>query len=394
MRKILAIIFSLLSVAGAQAQNNNNTVDLKELSVPSAPALKLIDAATTLAETYNTPKQFSVGIVQAFNNAQGWPQNYALQTTPYWWFNPNKSVYSLLGYDMNTKKENIFSGLQFTNVSFGFVKKDMVPDAVTMNQNVFTVGVNATVIKVHSKQYIKKLSAKVDAWHDSAQVDMAQILANIPVTATPAEAQAILTQAANNAKLKSTMIAQDIREMVNEKPIFVWDLSGAMAMYSGADTVWEMGRGGLWTSMAVYVPLHSKEAIANTGAKNYLDLVLYGRYMNDNFAQLENGQIGMSAAFDAGGKIAFEFDKITLGAEGAYRYYSDAADLESHRLVGFVSYQVGDNLYLNGTFGNDFSFNKPGLLTLLGLNWGFGSEKVSLPKGAGGGGNDGEDNDN
>jgi hypothetical protein len=48
-----------------------------------------------------------------------------------------------------------------------------------------------------------------------------------------------------------------------------------------------------------------------------------------------------------------------------------------NRSVGVFSYQVGSNLYINGAFGKDFNITNK-LISFLGINWGFGDEKIKL----------------
>jgi hypothetical protein len=79
-----------------------------------------------------------------------------------------------------------------------------------------------------------------------------------------------------------------------------------------------------------------------------------------------------------GGKIALEFDRINIGVESLYRFNQGVANSEN-RTLGIINYKVADNLFIQGAFGNFFNVADK-LIALFGINWGFGSETVNLPK--------------
>jgi hypothetical protein len=99
--------------------------------------------------------------------------------------------------------------------------------------------------------------------------------------------------------------------------------------------------------------------------------------MHDGF-MLEGTNIIKSNSVDLGGKIGLEFSRFSIGYEFVERDYLKNAVSSGRRSVGLISYRLDNSLYLNGTFGKDFGPIKK-IVSLFGINWGFGDEKINLP---------------
>ncbi len=167
-----------------------------------------------------------------------------------------------------------------------------------------------------------------------------------------------------------------IENQMAQKPAFQWDLAGAYATYGIADTAWRTGRVGLWTTASVNLLLNAN---GESTKQNYLTISAYARYMYDNFAS-EKNFVTCSNSFDVGGRLSFEFDPLSLGFEAIHRNYTVEGELRSQRMIGFLNYRVGKDLYLNGAFGSDFGMDKSRILALFGLNWGFGKREADLQR--------------
>ncbi|PZF74458.1 hypothetical protein [Taibaiella soli] len=394
MKKLFIVAGLLLGGYLANAQTTP-TFDVSQLSVPQSSAFKLVDVSPTLIETPSTPKAFTLGVLQNIENSQGWPQNYSAEFTPYWWVLPaNRNVYNFTGLkkqhnditNADEWKENAFSSFKFASVSMAFVNKDMVPDTFTTTQKVFSAGVRTTLIKIHRAGYAKKLGNAIDAWHNTALAEIGDDMndsiyrsaartGNVQLEASRSKELAGMRDSLKAAKkMTADALAAQVQSTLDEKPIFAWDFAGAYAMYGIGDTTWKTGRLGVWTTVSLNLPLGIGDS-----TKNYFSIAGYARYMYDGYT-LDNGVVTSSNAIDVGGKLSLQFDRLNIGAEGVYRNYSTGPSLQSQRLVGFINYRIGDNLYLNGTFGKDFGVEKAKLLTLFGIAWGFGNEQASLPQ--------------
>ena len=394
MKKIIVFIATLFSMHHSMAQKVNNSVTLKDLAVPNSPAFVITDITPSLIQTPNTPKSFVLGLAQSFQqSSDGFPQNYSAEFAPYWWLKPqNRNVYTMVGLKtvMDANKQVIsikggdpFSGLKFTSFSLAFLNKDMVPDTIKVNQKIFSIGVRTTVLKYYMKSHSENLKNKISEWHETAQKELDLIF--VPINeidrdTTLNEIQKLkkkteLLKRISNIKTTGTSEQlKDINDIINEKPIFSLDIAGAYAIYGIGDSTWKSGRSGIWTTLSSYIPLALGGEKIN---KNYFNLNFSLRYLFDSYHKDAKGIISKNRSIDLGGKIAIELDKFSIGVESLYRFNNGVANSQN-RTVGIINYKVADNIYINGAFGKNFE-NPNKLISLFGINWGFGSETVNLP---------------
>lgn len=389
MKRILILLFFTGAINILSAQE---TIKLNDLAVPSSPAFILADVTPSLVQTPNTPKAFILGIAQSFQqSSDNFPQDYSAEFTPFWWFKPEqKNVYNFLGLKTTAAdgltqvtKENPFAGIKFTSVSVAFLNKDLIPDTITASQKIFSAGIRTTILKFHKKGYADTLNNKLKFWHDEAQKELEQLQskqealarANDSAEANKAKAEirSIQAQMQQSKQFKSASIANEIRDIINEKPIFSWDVAAAYAIYGINDSIWRTGRSGIWTTLSTYIPLDKK----GDKPENYFNLNFSLRYLFDNYQKDDKGIISKNHSVDLGGKLAFELNQFSIGIESLYRYSNGVSNTQN-RTVGLLTYKIKDNLYLTGAFGKNFdSPNK--LISLFGINWGFGSEAGQLP---------------
>ena len=387
MKKIFCLLLLCSWFQLMRAQNTpgsiNSEVKIKELAVPKAPAFKLLDISPTQIETPNTPKQFALGIAQSFNDSLGWPRNYSTEFAPYWWFNSsNRSVYDFLGLKTTTdalgaKKvagDDPFAGLKFTSFSIAFINQDLIPDSVKESQKILSVGIQSTIIKIHSKKYAEALSSKLDEWHKAAQDELEFALAGQPSEEDSIAYRAYWQRFTDLKPTTTADIFEDINEIMNEKPLFDVNVAAAYANYGINDSIWKSGRIGAWATLSSHLPLRLDEEEIN---KNYFSVFGYLRFMNDNYAPDVSNKTIKSSCFDVGAKLELQFDRLGIGYEIIHRNYSRPGVESDKRSVGVISYQIGNNLYLNGAFGKDFGITNK-LISFLGVNWGFGDEKIKL----------------
>ena len=385
MKKITLFFCCCWLYKMSQAQtpgSYNSEVKIKELAVPKAPAFKLLDISPTQIESPTNPKQFALGIAQSFDDSVGWPKNYSMEFAPYWWLkSSNRSVYDFLGLkttvNAGAKKitgENAFSGLKFTSISIAFINQDLVPDSIKQSQKIFSVGIHSTVIKIHSKNYARALEAKLKDWHDAAQRELDVALANQPADSPKVVYEAYWQKFTDMKPTTTAEIFDDINDIMNEKPIFSLDFAAAYASYGINESTWKTGRTGVWTTLSSYLPLKLSDEAVN---KNYFSLFGYLRFLQDNYAPGKDNQTLKSTCVDIGGKLELQFDKLSIGYETIHRNYSKQGINSDKRNVGVINYQLGNNLYINGAFGKDFGITNK-LISFLGINWGFGDEKIKL----------------
>ena len=374
----------LMSVS-AFSQSVDDEVKLSDLAVPTSPAFIITDISPSTFQTPTTPKSFILGLVQSYEeSSDGLPQNYSAEFAPYWWLNPAKrNVYSFLGIETPSSnsadavaKENPFSGLKFTTVSLAFLRKDLVADTLQNSQKIVSLGVRTTILKFHNKKYTAAIKAKVQEWHALTQVEIEAVQEKMTRAASAAERTELLNEFTNFKPKTTASKLKEISELIAQKPLFSWDIAGAFATYGIGDSTWNAGRTGLWTTLATYLPLGLGED--KQIPENYFNLNLVVRYMRDNYHSSEEGRLSRANNLDVGGKIALEFNKLSIGYEALFRYV-DGKGSPQNRNVGIINYRIADNIYLNGAYGENFDL--PGkLVALFGITWGIGSETIKLPK--------------
>ncbi|NEU09152.1 hypothetical protein GZH53_12570 [Flavihumibacter sp. R14] len=371
----LAIIAALHS--GAYAQKTEKSAELNELAAPNSPAFMLLDVSPSLVESPSTPKEFTFAALQAFAEGQGFPQNFAVEFTPYWWLRPSgRDVYAFAGLDRNDiSKQKPFSGLKFSSISMAFVNKDLIPDQIDQEQKIFSVGFHSNIIKIQQPGYAKALTGEISKWHKTVQGELAVMQEAINQENDPVKQRKLQQELTDKVWPVSKNIASNINRIINQKPLFSWNVSAAYSVYGIDNNRFETGRTGVWTTLATFVPFGKR---LDEIPVNYLNLLVYSRYMQDEFMLGADNLVTSSNSIDLGGKIGFQISRVSLAWEYIERDYRKATLGSSNRNVGIVSYRLNNNLYINGTFGEDFGPVEK-IVTLFGINWGFGEEKVDLP---------------
>ena len=382
MRIYFCVLFSGFLFIKMKGQEK--PVNLKELGVPNSPAFVIADVSPTVVQSPTTPKEFIFGLGQTFSQSQnGFPQNYSLEFTPYWWFNARgRDIYDFFGLRIHegsqpapsASKQDPFHSLKFVNFSLAFLNEDLVPDSSDLDQKIFSIGLRTTVVKINQRGWETKLVNKLQQWHDEviSEIDIAR--AKIELEPDSAKREKMRQDYEKKSVFPSTNTQKEIIDLINQKPILSWDVAAAGATYGIGDSVWRTGRFGVWTTVSSYIPLALDE---EEGRPNYLSLNLFFRYLNDKYTLNKENHLVKANNIDFGGKAGFEFRKLSIGVEALHRFQNKKADAQN-RTIGYISYQVGDNFYINGAYGKNFGpANK--LVSMIGINWGIGNEKIALP---------------
>jgi hypothetical protein len=86
MKAGLRRIWSMLAIAclGAAAAEAQTTVTVDDVTAPTAPAFVVLDVSPASVERPETPKAFTIGILNQLASTSGLPQHYAVEVAPYW----------------------------------------------------------------------------------------------------------------------------------------------------------------------------------------------------------------------------------------------------------------------------------------------------------------------
>lgn len=382
MRKLVyyALFYSAIIVG---QQTNSVETPLYDLDVPNSPAFILLDESPSVIQRPNSTRAFGLSLLQDVTE-DGVLNNFALEATPFWMIkDKDRNAYNFYGIDEN-KKQNYFSKLKLASISAAYVKdKDSIVN--------LSVGARATIFEIKRPEDI---DAYVDTYNQiysllqKTQKYVTQYRNEVEGDPTPdkfdtteeytaaLKAYRLARTKYVNQKLKenaaNTGQTEKMQEIINRKPILAVDLAIAYnhRFSSNEFNDNDFGRFGVWSTVAFSL-------FPDKNASNYNSVNIYGftRYLEDGSF---NGLMPLNSddrfnAFDLGIKGELEFDKLIIG----YEYINRSGDLEGYRSAGNIRYQIYNDFYITGTFGNNFE-EQDDLITLFGIQWGLNHPLQSL----------------
>jgi hypothetical protein len=153
MKKILSLIFTTLLCAICFAQKSD-TLTLKDLEMPISPGFILLDQAPTSIESPNTTKAFTLSVLNSFAQTNGFPKNYAVELTPFW-FSKFRNMNALRYAGFKDEKARPFSSLKMVSLSMAYINtNDTVTDKPINN---VAFGARTTLLKVYPKGHKDKV---------------------------------------------------------------------------------------------------------------------------------------------------------------------------------------------------------------------------------------------
>lgn len=367
MKKLILLALLLYGIYGF---SQTDTIRLQDLEMPNSPGLILLDQAPTSIERPNTARAFAISIINSVSEENGWPKNYAVEFTPFWFFkHPGMNALKYAGY--NGGKPKMFSAARMVSLSLAYVTKtDSVSNLPVTN---FALGARTTLLRIYSKDHQKKVyDANLMTLFKLRDLDA---LLNRE-GATP---QLLFENPAKYKEIENRIlefVSQEdsispLKDVLKEKPVFAID--GAIAynrFFTDNDfSTNQFGRFGTWLTLN-----YSK--YLNKDKTNYLNIYAIGRYLSDGTIQNSPGIYENQDFMDFGGKLELEFMNLSL----AYEYVYRVNDLKNtYRSISMIKYKISDNFYLNGAFGKNFG-DFDNLVALLGINWGLGSTGNEVAK--------------
>ncbi len=368
----------------SSAQDDRDSVSLKDIEIPNSPAFILLDKAPTSIERPTSSRAFMLNVVNSFTEGNGLPKNYAVDFTPYWFAkHPNLTSFKNFGYDTKASKQKVFGQIKKASVSFAFVN---TMDSLSATQvNNIALGLRVNIISIRSKKDIEDFKAanaglvKYLRLLDD-KLNEAGIFYPIPIDDTDEWKK---KKEDYDNKVKAFLATEELAkvderdklaEIMKRKPLLALD--GALAynnfFLNNDFSQSHFGRFGAWMTLSI-----SKGIQKSTSNNRYFNLYAIGRFISDGTEMKDNKYV-VKSFFDAGGKIELEFQRISFGYEYIYRSNDE---VNTYRSSGLLKYKISDQLFLTGAFGKNFG-KSDNLISMLGINWGLntGNEKVSVVK--------------
>ena len=385
---ISILIISIAIPATALAQELGKEVSVFDLDMPNNPAFILLDNAPSVIQRPNSSKAIGTTLLQDIAS-DGVLDNIALEVTPFWLSkNPNRSALKYYGVDAS-KNQKYFSKLKLASFSGAYVKEPS--DIINVS-----FGGRATLFEIKRKTDIDDY---FEAYHGIYEIisNIGDLLEEefdkenpIPTCENgETEEECKKLREAYNLKLKeftnsiedpkfkqkkidekskATGWEEKMQEIIKRKPLLAIDIAAAynQRFYNDEFNNNGFGRFGVWGTLALY---------PNIEDHKFLNLYVFTRYLveGDASRQIITTNDDRFNAFDLGIKGELEFDRITLG----YEYINRSGDLEGYRSAGTIKYEMSENIFLTGAFGNNFEENDD-LITLFGIQWGLNNPIQSV----------------
>lgn len=357
MKKSYLLIFLICNSWYFHAQKNVSLSEF-QMSNSSSPAFQLLEE--TVTDIY-TPENVKALVLHVQNN---FGESMAIEVAPYFFINTkskSRTYYKYIGVtkENNVLKQNPFSGLNTTTLSFAYLKKDFETIAEDDENKTFSIGARTTLLRFFNKEKIHKNAGSI-----------LNILSD-PNLLLPEEILDMVEGPEKDEAEKKFFIEQqkiDNRFKPFQKTIKpIFKLDGAVAYSSlfvdnsiDAKTV---NRFGSWLTGEFSLILNQDDEESKTN--DYINLLFVARYVEDGFNAETTDSYTTEYYRDFGGKISLELGKFTLG----YEYLIRNGSISSERSVGNISYALDKNISVTGGFGKDFQIEN-NLLAIFGINWG------------------------
>ncbi len=357
MKKSYLLIFLVCNPWYFHAQKNVSLSEYQMSNITS-PAFQLLEETVTDIYTPENVKALALHVQNNFG------ESMAIEVAPYFFINTkskNRTYYKYIGVtkENNVLKQNPFSGLNTTTLSFAYLKKDFETIANDDEHKTFSIGARTTLLRFFNKEKIHKNAESV-----------LNILSD-PNLLLPEE---ILDMQEgpekDEAEKKFYIEQQKIDERFKPfqktiKPIFKLDGAVAYSSLFVDNSIYAktVNRFGSWLTSEFSLILN--EGDEESATNNYVNLLFIARYIEDEFNSETQDTFTTNYYRDYGGKISFELGKFTLG----YEYLKRHGTITSERSVGNISFALDKNISITGGFGKDFQLGD-NLLTIFGINWG------------------------
>jgi hypothetical protein len=402
MKKIHGIFTCLLLIiAFGVSKAQEKEISLNDLQVPSSPAFILLDAAPTSVEKPTSTKAFALSILNSINENSGLPKDYAVEFTPYWFIKHRTTAYKYWGISDKTENQLPFSSINRFAVSLALVSNSAADTLTHPKTTNISGGLRTILVKVRNQKDVKDLieangkivnilrTSSVGSEVITKEInDLEDIRDTIPkdssarksaimqkIDALKKTKQNHLDSLANSKELMNVeqLIFQDI---LARRPLFAIEgaIASNIAFNNNDFSSYHAGRNGIWFNLAYSVSCDADTAM---NKKDYLNLVIMGRFLNDNYQQIITNDFATRNLLDCGGKLEFEFDRLIFSYEYIYRWDSNDKTQNSFRSSGLIKFKLNEDLYLTAAFGRNFGSGN-NLISQIGINWGIGTgnEKV------------------
>lgn len=361
----LLMLGACANVSFGQAAAKTVTID--DLSAPNSPAFTLLDVTPSSVDRPDNPKAFVMSLLNKVNSSNGFPQNYAVDVTPYWMVS-----HPTLTFD---KYQSPSPGQSIAQSFLISVATVPIPGATASAPSLGTrlgLGFRTFVANGRSSKGVKAALGK--AVKEILDVDFAindLVFREGRPGVSEADKAGLITQE-EVLRGKAKAIAAKIEAMDAERVGFFLALAGGQTWGFTEDDLSnsKAEKFGFWVT-----PSYRFKGCDETAEDciSSIDLIGVGRVLTEKDKEKR---------WDAGGRFVLRANKafyLSFEALGRKDKNQPATPpSKNFRTVGMVEYRIQQDIILYGSFGRDFKKDtgaKP-LVSLFGLNLGFGSKPI------------------
>jgi hypothetical protein len=416
MRKLTFILLNIFFASGAMAQDEESDIskDFKTLQVNSSPAYVVLGVEPENIQRPNSPAEFVANVQSAtVNNTLA--TNFAMETSPYFWGKnkPGSDRFDVVSYIASDDYlQNMLRSLTF---SFATSPSDNVTFGTLPAGTALGLGAHVQLIsgklspktrtnllgwfydsraKVLFESLINDLEddeeiSDLEDWVDT-QIANESALKDLPDSQKDAIKSLFLKKIGRNAvapkDLKSVQLARDVVARKAKSQIgnvnkykFPLTREGFMLEFSWAtakiasDAEWSdmtTAKTALWLTPSYRFNVNEDPAIIDM-----IDIMAVARWTDNDDAVDESDYL------DAGGKLQWIHERISLSYEAIYRYGTkkpdDVKKKYTYRTGLTFSYKLNELVTFKTTFGQKFNgtsteYDDPRKMFLVGgFNFGF-----------------------
>lgn len=339
MKSLPYLLFFLFWHLAVAAQDE---ITIKDIEIPTSPALMLLDNASSNIETPKSTKALTGAVLD------GLFKNASVEFTPYFFLKETKNYYNYNNFyvseedNKTLKYRGVLSGNVYSNlsISMGVVRTD-----TTSN---FAIGFKTNLVSIASSEYLKdfkKTEENYKVIYDKQKNSNPEELKN------DTNYQDLLKE---NYKLLDSIALY--------KPTILLDIAGAYNHFFNSTNYSEgrSGKIGAWATASWNIRF-----LKMTKTTNYLSFYLYGRFLRDRMIYDASKLDYTEKDFkDIGGKVELEFKNLSFAYE-----YIKRDEKDNYRSVGLIKFKLKDAVLLQGGFGKNFE-QAPDMLSFLGISWG------------------------
>lgn len=363
----------LLCIAIAKPGWAQTPATINDLSAPTSPAFVLLGVSPAAVERPENPKVFIINALNRMSSGDaGFPKDFALEVAPYWMRSHSNLTFG--EYQSPSIGQSI---MQTVSISIGTAP---IPGAAKTSDPLGTklaIGFTTRLWNGRPNPYLETKIADLEAASDVA-LDLLAEQAQLPKD----EVTARLTLQAkiDAARAKTTVQALEIQALDAQRIGFFLTVSGGQTWDFFADEVGNAAarRRGVWVTPAYRLRACGKVE-KTTKCESSFDGIAVFRVLKET-DQDASVDLGFKTAWRATREFGLSFEALHRNAPAKTSAVSMDSTEDSNRFAGLVEYRIKDDLVVYGSFGQDFkkaTGAKP-LITMMGLNIGFGSKPVVL----------------